>query len=162
MGMVSITNSRHDSDFGFTLIEILVVLAIMSVALLITLPALGSTLAGLHLRMSARQLVGDLREAQQVAVTETFSPYIVFNVYNPNLPSNFYELHIFKDNMLRSRRVYLGDSVKITQATFSDRRLVFDTKGSPNTYGVIQLEDGYGHRLRIQVLVITGRVQILK
>ncbi|MBC7343672.1 MAG: prepilin-type N-terminal cleavage/methylation domain-containing protein [Clostridia bacterium] len=162
MGMVSIRSSQHDSNFGFTLIEVLVVLVIMGMAFLITLPALSSSLSGLYLRMSARQIVSDLREAQQVAVAETFSPYVLFSVYRPGSVSNFYELHIFRDNLVRSRRVYLDDSVKMTQATFPDRRLVFDTKGSPTAYGIIQLEDNYGHRVRIQVLLITGRVQIIE
>lgn len=54
---------------GFTLIELVVVLAILSVAVALVLPAVGRSTQGLRLRGEAGRVAALLREARREAVT---------------------------------------------------------------------------------------------
>lgn len=58
------------SQSGFSLIEVLTVLAIIGVMALVSVPAFVSMMHSSRLKSSLRQLTSDLRGARQVAVTQ--------------------------------------------------------------------------------------------
>lgn len=59
---------RRESSPGFTLMELLVVLAILGLALALAVPSLGRALPGFELQTNARAVVGALREARALAI----------------------------------------------------------------------------------------------
>ena len=62
--------SFHSRDKGFTLIEILVVLAIIAIIVTFTVPNLEPVLKGSKLKQAADDLERALANAQQVAITQ--------------------------------------------------------------------------------------------
>ena len=67
--MSSNTMSRRRHDHGFTLLELLVVLAGLATVLAVAAPRFGGALAGPRLEASAREIAASLRDARDRAVT---------------------------------------------------------------------------------------------
>lgn len=71
---------RHPQKLhGFTLIEIIAVLAIFGLLTLISLPVYKQIKPNLTLNAEARDLVSNLKYAQQLSVTEQVNYAVVFN-----------------------------------------------------------------------------------
>jgi general secretion pathway protein H len=64
---------------GFTLMELLVVLAILGLALVLAMPTLGRVLPGLELRTEARDVASALREARARAISRNEEVTIIVN-----------------------------------------------------------------------------------
>lgn len=69
---------RHGCLRGFTLIEILVVVVILSIAALIVVPGVGSQQDSLKLTASTRMVMADLFYAQNYAITNQTPVYVRF------------------------------------------------------------------------------------
>jgi uncharacterized protein (TIGR02596 family) len=78
--------SRNSRDRGFTLIEILVVLAIIAVIVTFTVPNLGPVLKGSKLKQAADDLERALANAQQVAITQNHP--VEFRFFRYDDPDN--------------------------------------------------------------------------
>jgi uncharacterized protein (TIGR02596 family) len=78
--------SRNSRDRGFTLIEILVVLAIIAVIVTFTVPNLGPGLKGSKLKQAADDLERALANAQQVAITQNHP--VEFRFFRYDDPDN--------------------------------------------------------------------------
>ena len=65
--------------FGFTLIEMVMVLAIIGLIALVSLPVYQRIKPGLTLNSQARDIVSDLRYAQQLSVTEQINYSVIFD-----------------------------------------------------------------------------------
>ena len=63
-------NSRRLPDRGFTLIELILVLIILSLAMAVTYPAMSRGRTAFHLRAVSRDVISSLRSARETAVTE--------------------------------------------------------------------------------------------
>src|ERR1700746_1962136 len=70
--MVNHRTTRND-DYGFSMIEMIMVIAIMLVLAAITMPTMVNTLSDLHLRSSATNLSGLLQTARMQAVRKNAS-----------------------------------------------------------------------------------------
>jgi type IV fimbrial biogenesis protein FimT len=70
-------NTRSD---GFTVIELLVVLGIMSLAIGVAVPSLLSWLPGLRLSSAARQVATDLQLARMRAISQNAATTVSFDV----------------------------------------------------------------------------------
>ncbi|MCD5397451.1 prepilin-type N-terminal cleavage/methylation domain-containing protein, partial [candidate division NPL-UPA2 bacterium] len=65
---------------GFTLLELLVVLAIMALLTAMSAPAISGYLRGARLRGGARQIASALRHARQLAITKRSDHTVYFNI----------------------------------------------------------------------------------
>ncbi len=70
---------RNKKASGFTLTEILVVLAIMAVAAMIVIPSFMTLLPGMRLNSSARQVFMAMARARQAAVSGNADAYVKFD-----------------------------------------------------------------------------------
>jgi len=73
---------REIFQSGFTLIEIIVVIAIVSIVSAIALANISDSLPGFRLRSDARDIVSCLQEVKMRAVKENADTYIFFDVAN--------------------------------------------------------------------------------
>jgi general secretion pathway protein H len=68
------------TDGGFTLMELLVVLAVLGLALALAVPSLGRALPGLKLQTEVRTVAGALREARVLAIAGNRETKLVIDV----------------------------------------------------------------------------------
>jgi general secretion pathway protein H len=67
-------------EHGFTLLELLIVLALMALMTAITLPMLGNGVSTTQLRSSARQLAAGLRMARSEALAQRREAFLLVDV----------------------------------------------------------------------------------
>jgi type IV fimbrial biogenesis protein FimT len=81
---------RSSSQWGFTLIELMVVIAIVAVFLLLSVPSLGTWVADASIRNTSESLMGALRVAQSTAVTRGKTTMLVRTAAAPawNAPAS--------------------------------------------------------------------------
>ncbi|OLN32237.1 pilus assembly FimT family protein [Desulfosporosinus metallidurans] len=70
---------RRPSQFGFTLIEVMLVLAVISILALVTVPKYQALIEQIHLDSSAQSVVGRLNYAKQLAMDQRKTIYVAFN-----------------------------------------------------------------------------------
>ncbi|HWR43650.1 type II secretion system protein [Sporomusa sp.] len=93
---------------GFTLIEVLVVIAIIGILSALAVPTLGSTIAQHELEATARNLVADIRSLQQTAINAGTSHVYKIRFINDGTPH-----YNFTDGPNTIRMVYLPDTVEL-------------------------------------------------
>jgi prepilin-type N-terminal cleavage/methylation domain-containing protein len=79
-------NGRHRAERGYTLAEMLVVVVIVGLALAVAVPAMGTFFKAYRVRSASDQIVGHLRAARQIAVSQrlpvTFTIDATGNTYS--------------------------------------------------------------------------------
>ena len=163
--------------YGFTLIEIIVVVVILAIAAMLAVPML-STAADTQLRTAGNMIAADMEYARSMAISRQQNYSVVFSSAN-----NSYEVQDLGGNVLAhplnsssSLSVVFGDDsrledVDITSVNFdgvADQTITFDYLGSPFsgfagvtalTIGTIDLQaDGF--TMTITVEPVTGYVTI--
>lgn len=155
---------------AFTLVEVLVVVAIIAIAGAVVVPSMTST-GSLTVQGGARIIIADLLYAQNDAIAKQKSRKVVFDVTN-----NSYKLTALDGTMLGANWKggnattgnYLVDfnnddrfnGVKIENVDFGgDAEVVFDALGGPDSGGVVDIVFG-DFRYRVTVTAITGRVTV--
>ncbi len=137
---------------GFTLVEIVVVLAILTVVAAIVLPAVGRGTEGLRLRSEAGRVAALLREARQRAVTQRRSTRVALDRVRNTVVLTAGD----PDHPLR--QLTLPTGLRLTVAAggeslgFSPRGLTRETRWL--------LEGPGGRRLAIEVDAVSGRVTV--
>jgi general secretion pathway protein H len=144
--------ARPSGPRGFTLIEIVVVLAILAVATALVLPSVGRGTESLRLRSEAGRVAALLRQARLEAVSQRHATRVTLDparntaamvAGDPDRPARQVELPAG----LRLRVVTGGESV-----SFSSRGVAHETRWLVEAAG--------GRRLAIDVEAITGRVTV--
>lgn len=141
---------------GFTLVELLVVLLIMSLLLVAVPFTFDRTRAGLEVRSNARDIAGILREARGIAIRENQDTTVLVDVS---------ERLVALDG--NKAKVDISEGVTITfdtaaseQISSSAGRIRFFPSGA-STGGRVTL-DRRGNTYRVEVDWLYGRVRILE
>jgi len=79
------STGRRAAAAGFTLLELLVVLAILGLVLTLATPGLGRALPGMELRAEARTIASALREARALAVGRNDETTLIIDLSGPTL-----------------------------------------------------------------------------
>lgn len=150
---------------GFTMIEIMVVVVILSIMAALVVPQIGKT-DSFAAQGAARVVVNDLLYAQNQAVSEQATHKVVFDV-----ASDAYRLTDGDDVTLSAPWMggdyeldFANDSrfpnVTLVSANFGGNVTIsFDDLGVPSGGGTVELEAG-GVRYRVTVTAFTGRVTV--
>ena len=150
-----------DNTRGVTLIELLMVIAIISMLIFLISVSTATPMDRSILESAANMIAQDIRLTQQLAVS--------------NGSTYFFEIHT-KDNYYQIRsqstgiykKEYLHDSISISLIGFENpytgshkdlKVLRYTSAGTPSTTGTITLKKGNLFK-QITVMVGTGRVKI--
>ncbi|WP_243137535.1 GspH/FimT family pseudopilin [Heliorestis convoluta] len=154
-----IKENRIYSQKGFTLIEILIVLALLMALLSMAVPTLHNSLSEYRLQMAARQVQKDMLWAREQTVKNRQHHSIYFHQ-----GSNRYDVRGRGSQIIYIQ--YLPSGVVINSTTFLVRRdlSTFGIDGrssNPVLGGTITLRNERGH-FRHVILSRNGRVRISK
>ncbi len=130
---MSSNNSRISFDRGFTLVELLVIIAMVGVLSTIAIPKISSTITGYRLKAAAREVVVDFKRARAEAVKRNkkiliqFTPATSGGSYLVCVDDNDSDTCDVNDSSLSS--VTMPPNVKIASSTFTDNLAGFTSRG---------------------------------
>lgn len=151
------TLSKRES--GFTLIEMMIVIAVLAIMATIAIPSFMSLMPGMRLNGAARQIMGDLMAARMNAVKQNNEVRVFFN--SPG--ANQYQILDDDDN---DGTADTGEAIttKNIQDNYEDvtftstNNPIFHPKGTATSLATITLQNSSGTK-KVTVS-IAGRVKI--
>lgn len=143
---------RPTGPGGFTLIEVIVVLAILAVATALVLPSVGTGGQTLRLRSETGRVAAVLREARLQAVSQRRPTRVVFDTLRNTVAVTGAD----PDHPLRQIELPVG--LRLSVVTGADS-LTFSSRGVTRETRWV-LEAPGGRRLAIDVDAVTGRVTV--
>ncbi len=147
------------SEFAFTTVELLCVLAILALLTAAAVPALAGWGQERTLELAARTIALDMRRLQQAAITSGLTCCMQFYEFQ----HNYRRLDYAADE---TRRIYLPAGITIQSVNFiysgGTHNLCFLRSGAPNRGGTVCIRNERGDRRYIIVTPATGRVRISK
>ncbi len=143
-------------DRGFSLLEALVVLALLSLLTGFSVLNHQAMRPGLDLRMAARQVVLDLRVARLHAVADNSSHRIVFPSGAGGYQQQRKRGSVYVDDGVAVR---LPPGILISECTAADNGISFKPRGNAAVFGTVVLRNGNGTERRI-IVDIAGQVRV--
>lgn len=146
---------------GFSLIELITVLALMAIVLAITMPGLNNYLADCRLEAACLQLQQDIRSVAQDALVKESANYRI-NLYRSS------EKYRVKDLSPPGtyRDVVLPEGVDLVWTNFSNQNfgddvIIFNARGIPTDGGHISLRSERTGKFKYVIVTpITGRTRV--
>jgi len=143
---------------GVTLVELLVVVALLGIILSVAVPRFYDFVPRIQLESAARGLSAEFRLAQQKAITTgkrcTIRFYLYGHRYRTFYPGSSESID------LPTGISYATINFPSDDGAYGIRRLYFNRSGAPNRGGTVGLKNEYGDRIYVIVTPATGRVRI--
>lgn len=108
---------------GFTLAELMLVVAILGMLLVLGMPSLAQFSSGYRLREAAREVASDLQYARILAIKENQSLRVDFS------PSSYRVVRVSDETEAKSRSF----STDYPDVTLSSVSIIFDSRGTSST-----------------------------
>lgn len=148
---------RRLSRAGFSLIELMIVIVLIGVVMTIAAPTWQKVRANTDLKSAAREIMNDLSNTKQRAITENLDVYrMTFNI-----GGNSYTLSrtdgVTAGTWTKSMASF-GTSIVLNNVDFSGTVVSFRARGTV-TNGSLVLRNGWGSSATITVN-ITGRTYV--
>ncbi len=141
------------ANLGFSLFEVVTILAVIAILGIMAYPAYLQIGPSIHLNSSIKQLAGDLRQAQQLAVEQQINHSAVFN-----LEANSYTINNDDSGQVIISRVLTNLTIQeITGLT--NNTLTFTVTGGVLESGSLTLENVKG-QVKILEIKPSGYVKI--
>jgi len=154
-----ITDASHRAlsvPRGISVLEVLVVVALLSTLGGIAVLSHRAMRPGLDLRLAARQVVTDLRVARLRAVAENVNHRIVFpngaGSYQPQRKNG----STYVDDGVAVR---LPRGILITDCNATENGIGFKPRGNAATFGTVTIHNGDGDERRV-IVDIAGQVRV--
>lgn len=145
-------NKTGKEKEGFAFLELMITLLITGIVLGITVPAIQRPLDRFMVITSARQLVSDIRDLQQEAVS------LEDNGFNILFSTGFYRIR--RDNQT-IKKIDLPKNVTIAYNNFPMNQLNLNLKGLPLNNGHVKFySETTGETRYVIVYALTGRVRL--
>lgn len=147
---------KHINRNGYTLIEVIMVIALLGLLSTIALPDFKKTMTKYKLEVAAYELAQNIRLTQQKSISEGITYKIVFDLNQ----KNSYQML----SSGRGKLIKLPSGVFFDWTTYSEvnKTLSFNPSGAPNQGGTIAIVNGDDNTLYVIVSVATGRVRVSK
>lgn len=169
-GTWSVRFTSHVSRLtsAFTLVELIVVLAIVTAVMGLSVPWFARLSAGHRLKAATREVAGMLQTARSYAISLGQPHAVVFASSGKEPDGDAARYHI-EDAAGRTveKPAALPGGVTFTApvgegeaVTFEDRRVTFAGTGSASESGVVWLSGGKGRYSRVTVSEVTGQVRV--
>lgn len=161
--MISGTGDKNLTPRAFTLVEMLVVLAIVAMIMAISVPFTSSFGKGLRVKTTARSIVGVIRVARSNAITFRKKYSVVFDVKKSQ--------YWIEDETggVYEKKYYLPGPVKFEvkgdetadPVTFESDRVIFNSSGAiEGVSGSVTFTDKQGGTRTISIAGTTGNITI--
>jgi prepilin-type N-terminal cleavage/methylation domain-containing protein len=149
-----------DSEQAFTLVELLCVIGLLSLMLLIAVPAMADFGTNRNLEIAARTMATDLRKTQQKAITAGWSQYVEFRK-----DAGGKDIYRLKDGKTSEfTNISLPEGISIQANNFplsgSVKTLIFTRNGAAIPGGTVTLQNKSGKKMSVIVTPGTGRVRV--
>jgi Tfp pilus assembly protein FimT len=142
---------------GLSYIELLLVMATITLLTLLALPSLAALAERWELDAAAWRLVSDMRLARQTAITTGKAVRIEFrttaNDYRVFYPDRTERVRL-PDNI-----TYAGNNFPLVQGV---RRVSFSALGAPSQGGTVTLQNKRGAKLYVIMTPATARIRVSK
>jgi len=136
---------------GFTVLELVVIMFVLSIMALIAVPNVRSSINNYRLSCFERIIMTDIRYAQQQSSVNWRESRVYF--------SNTNRMVYVKQGPKIIKSDKYPVSVKLYHTNFSNNQIEFNEFGNPSKGGSIHISCG-SHKHTITVLPVTGRVKI--
>lgn len=134
------------------------VLLIISIICAVAVPGINAVLTGGEVKAAIRELVTDIRFAQQMAMGEGREYYIYFNKH-----IQLYQISYARHPInIIVKQVYFPEGLTLLGTNFKGDTLSFNVMGAPSAGGTITLKEKQGKQVEITVLPATGRVRVYR
>lgn len=147
----------HHNESGFSLIELMVVVALIAITAALALPNMFGQRADAKLQGAINNLKGDLNVAKSMAVRENANVVILFEadgyqVFVDNGATDWV-WESGNERLLRNRRLPAGVSIDLAATDLDTDRTRFNERGLPHPdyLGTIVVVDGSGGQGQIQM-----------
>ena len=141
---------------GMSLLEVLVVLALIAIVGAASVLAHQAMRPALDLQIATRQVVMDLRVARMRAVADNASHRVVFpsgaSAYQPQRKTG----NAYVDDGMP---VALPNGIRIAGCTATDGGISFKPRGNAATFGTVVMRNGKGDVRRV-IVDIAGQVRV--
>ena len=144
---------------GVTLIELVVVMAIIAIGALLTIPNMGPWIQSYRLRSAARDIVSTMRTAQMKAVSINLDHRVSFTEGTGNAGSYVLERNTGGVWISEGGIKTLPTGIQLT-TNFPSEIVVFKPNSAVEQGGSISLQNPKGTPRTITVLPTTGRITI--
>ena len=149
---------------GFSIVEVMTVVAIIAIVLAIAIPNMVGSRSGAKLRGTVSNLKGDLNAAKMMAVRENTlvvvnfftSSYVIFVDNGANSGDWIWDAD---ERRLVNRTLPVGVTIDLAATDFDDNRTRFNRRGLPENLGTVVVEASNGDRQQIQLNRL-GRINI--
>ncbi len=148
---------KRKTNAGFTLIEMLLVLTIISVCMLLTIASSQTYAEGRKLDYLVRQFREDVLYGQYFAMTRKKSVYIAFYDRDTHVEYAIYDTSIYGKALI-SR--ILPEGVTFSLGTLG-QLLYYNSTGNINKSGTMFIESGH-HKYKVVFLLGRGRFYVEK
>jgi prepilin-type N-terminal cleavage/methylation domain-containing protein len=148
---------------GFTLVEMLVVLAIVAMLMGITIPFTAGFGKGLRIKTAARAVLGTLRVARSSAITHRNKQKVVFDVQKGEYWAEDFDGNIFEKKRRLPAAVKFAspDDPESDPVVFENDTVIFDASGAvEGVSGYIIISDKQGETRKISIVSSTGKITI--
>lgn len=141
---------------GFSLIELIIVIALISIVSAFAVPAWQKYTANTNLKTAAREMMADLSNAKQRAVEENLKYSITFNVAGNNYALSPTDTGV---TLWTKELASFGNGIVIESVNFSGSVVSFQTRGTVSMMGNLTLLNSLGSTAKI-IVNITGRSRV--
>lgn len=154
-GFIMTLNNIQRIKSGFTIIEVLVVIFIISVLIGVSAPSFIGVIRNAEINTSLTQVLSDLRKSQATSMAKGTRHGIRFTPGSGN-----YEMILYSESVEVIETRELPAKITVLDTTFTNEIVTFKRSGAPSEAGTITVQYDGGYNSVISVTAVTGKVKI--